>query len=425
MANISSIEFYLRKSVLGIDSTFTLNVYAINASYSIDPDVGSLLATKDLSDSSLTQSFQWITFTFDSPFEVSDTGYLGIAITSDGSAFAKTRLRFGLATDHSDAPQDPVDGSEQFYQGTIGGSWSDDNTQGIMYRVNSDEGVLNSSTTYDSNEINLSSDLGLRSYVSPSVSVPDKPTTPVPENEQIQIPGGIEIPLGWTDPGEGEANEADTFDVWFGTDLTGPSTKVASAIASTSWTVPSNINSLIGQQGGEYLNQAQTYQWRVDATNDAGTTTGDVWEFDTSLILGLGAPINPTPETEATGSSVHLSSVSYENGGGASAYRMYIRPSGGTYQLIKEFNSSGVAWGTSDTVPLAYFGLGPSTTYEWYVTATNGSFGVLDSLDGSTWEFTTRAYTGTGADAYYPVRDSLTLTRKLVAAANHKIWYED
>lgn len=91
-------------------------------------------------------------------------------------------------------------------------------------------------------------------------SVPLKPTTPSPADLAT---GVFLLPeLSWADGGG-----ADTYDVYFGTP--GDLVQIATAQAGLSITVLS------------VLEYNTVYNWRVDAINDEGTTTGDVWSFTT------------------------------------------------------------------------------------------------------------------------------------------------
>lgn len=82
---------------------------------------------------------------------------------------------------------------------------------------------------------------------------------------------------------------ADTYAVYAGVNLASLSL-VASGISSLSLAIPSVwlINSL--------LSYNTIYYWRVDATNEFGTTTGDTWYFTSMIfappVAGSGVSIN-------------------------------------------------------------------------------------------------------------------------------------
>ena len=90
--------------------------------------------------------------------------------------------------------------------------------------------------------------------------VPDKPINPSPSDTATGVTLD-ESQLSWDDGGD-----ADTFDVYFGPQ--GSVVLQSSAQAGTTWAIP------VGT-----LSYGVTYEWRIDATNDNGTTTGDTWTF--------------------------------------------------------------------------------------------------------------------------------------------------
>lgn len=92
--------------------------------------------------------------------------------------------------------------------------------------------------------------------------LPGKPTTPSPSDSASDITLD-ETPLGWVTGGD-----TDTYDVYFGE--TGNVSLVGSAQAGTEFTIDFGT-----------LAYGTTYEWRIDATNANGTTTGDTWDFNT------------------------------------------------------------------------------------------------------------------------------------------------
>ncbi|KKN01086.1 hypothetical protein LCGC14_1131240 [marine sediment metagenome] len=93
-------------------------------------------------------------------------------------------------------------------------------------------------------------------------ATPSKPITPAPSDSSTTVTLD-QTTLSWVDGGN-----ADTYDVYFG--LSGNMTLQSSAQAGLSW----SIDSLP-------LSYNTAYQWRIDATNVYGTTTGDTWGFTT------------------------------------------------------------------------------------------------------------------------------------------------
>lgn len=100
---------------------------------------------------------------------------------------------------------------------------------------------------------------------------PSKPINPTPTNVATDIALSTGQ-VSWEDGGD-----ADTYDVYFGP--SGNMTLRSSAQAGLNWTLPTGI-----------LEDYNTvYQWRIDATNASGTTTGDTWSF-TTLVFSPPVP---------------------------------------------------------------------------------------------------------------------------------------
>ncbi len=105
---------------------------------------------------------------------------------------------------------------------------------------------------------------------------PDKPVNPTPTDAAGDIVLGTGQ-VSWDDGGG-----ADTYDVYFGP--TGDITLRSFDQAGTTWDIPLEV--LFYDSG---------YEWRIDAVNAQGTTTGDTWTFDTLVY----AP--PLPSGQAPG----------------------------------------------------------------------------------------------------------------------------
>ncbi len=125
--------------------------------------------------------------------------------------------------------------------------------QGERHYYNDENGWIESSTQDN------------RAVVHGDSAAPSKPITPSPAD----VGTGVTLDqatLGWVDGGD-----ADTYDVYFGP--SGSMELQSEGQAGLSW----NIDSLP-------LLYNTAYQWRIDAVNAYGTTTGDTWTF-TALVF--------------------------------------------------------------------------------------------------------------------------------------------
>ncbi len=152
--------------------------------------------------------------------------------------------------------------------------------------------------------------------------LPGKPTTPSPADSASSITLD-ETPLGWVDGGN-----TDTFEIYYRAQG-GSWVLVGIAQAGITWAIPFGS-----------IDYGVTYEWRVDATNTSGTTTGDTWSFD---------------------------AISYD--------QIQI-----SFRLIAGGNG-------------------------------NGPYASTPGVQGTDWE-----YTG---------ESNMITVKKLLAAANNTIWYED
>jgi len=136
-------------------------------------------------------------------------------------------------------------------------------------------------------------------------------------------------------------------------------------------------------------------------------------------------PINPTPEHEGSGIALHDTTATWENGGGATSYNIYYGTLSGFLELVAE--------GVSDLEQVLIEGNFDhyGEIYYWRVDAVNDA-GVTQ---GDEWAFTTLIYnpvlpTGLslvdGEPTGTPTGENNMITvRRLVAAAENAIWYED
>jgi hypothetical protein len=136
--------------------------------------------------------------------------------------------------------------------------------------------------------------------------------------------------------------------------------------------------------------------------------------FSAKLGLVFTTPVgpptlsNPTPAHEATGIASSLTELSWEFSGDATSFDVYFGESG-SEELVAEGVET-TAW----SVPAA---LTHNSVYGWRVVAhTTG-----ETITGPTWTFTTMTL-----NPPIPTAENAMITkRRLIAAADDKIWYED
>lgn len=222
------------------------------------------------------------------------------------------------------------------------------------------------------------------SFLYPATLEPVNPT-PVDAAENIDIE---DAQLTWECDGE-----PDHYEVWFGTALGGPTLR--GTTGDKFWNVPFTLD--IGIE----------YEWKIVAIYGEDEASSEVWSFTTRpLSFYLSKPVNPTPEHEQSGVPISTATLTWENGGGATSYDVYIGE-GDSGSLVKVSDStSAVSYAIRD---LKY-----STTYYWRVDARN-QFG---EVQGDVWEFAIHSLQSAGQIAN-------VIKRRLVAAAKDRIWYEE
>lgn len=125
---------------------------------------------------------------------------------------------------------------------------------------------------------------------------PNKPTDPTPENNDT----GVDFSgftLSWLDGG----GDTETYNVYIGE--TGALTPVSVAQAGVSYvTTLAELQTIFSASPID-----QKIYWRVDATNEHGTTTGDEWNFDPRPAKATV----PSPAHEETGVKLSTTPLSY------------------------------------------------------------------------------------------------------------------
>lgn len=152
-----------------------------------------------------------------------------------------------------------------------------------------------------------------------------------------------------------------------------------------------------------------------------------IWGSD-ALVLP-GKPINPTPTDEASDITLHSITGTWESGGDTDSYNVYYGTLSGFLELVE----AGVTDLSLDLVEEKFSVYG-KISY-WRIDAVNEN----GTTQGDEWVFTTMTFapplpTGYSLDygedppvlAGTPTGESNMMTvRKLIVAANDKIWYED
>lgn len=145
-----------------------------------------------------------------------------------------------------------------------------------------------------------------------------------------------------------------------------------------------------------------------------------------------GKPTNPSPTDAASSITLDESPLSWDaSDPAADTYEVYFREQGDGWGLI------GIAQaGVSFTIDFGTLDYG--ITYEWRIDATN----VTGTTTGDTWSFDTITFNtilpgasggsgggggggGSGEESSPNGENNMLTLRRLVAAADNKIWYED
>ena len=235
----------------------TVSIRKTSGGKPIDGDLCSVTVAEGVISDFPTRA--WYTFTFDTSATLDDATQYAIVWRAPGGDAGNYFAPFGYGS-----------------SGYAGGGLVPGASSGTIWGV-----------------ISTTNDMDFRTYG--GTPLPGKPTNPSPTDTVTDITLD-ETPLSWdaSDP------EADTYNIYFriqGEDWV----EVSSAQAALEWAI------IFGTLG-----YGTTYEWRVDATNVYGTTTGDTWTFDsldfdqprTSFVLisgGSGAgPFDDPAGVEGT-----------------------------------------------------------------------------------------------------------------------------
>lgn len=222
-------------------------IVSIRATDGTGKPTGEDLCSVTVSDTEISDfpTRAWTTFTFDSSYGLSDATKYAIVFRATSGNGANFFSPFGYGSSGY------ADGA--YATGSNGTSWSAPSaTDDMDFRIYGEETVL-----------------------------PGKPTNPSPADTGTDITLD-ETPLSWdaSDPA------ADTYNIYF-------------RVQGEDWTEVSDL-----QEAVEWaitfgtLGYNTTYEWRVDATNEYGTTTGDTWSF---TCLAFAPPLPPGITLDGSG----------------------------------------------------------------------------------------------------------------------------
>ncbi len=190
---------------------------------------------------------------------------------------------------------------------------------------------------------------------------PGPPAGPNPAEGATDV--SVTTDLNWASSGN-----ADSYDVYFGTDPTPGPGDFRGSTSDSNWALPT-------------LHYSTQYYWRIVAKNDCGNSyEGPTWEFTTRSdpCPAIGATGSPNPTNGETGVSV-TADLSWASSSNADRYDVYF----GTDSTPDAGEWLGNTAGSDWSLPT----LDHSTIYYWKIVAKND---CGNSNEGPTWEFTTR-----------------------------------
>jgi len=173
---------------------------------------------------------------------------------------------------------------------------------------------------------------------------------------------------------------------------------------------------------------SRLYNWWVEVHNSAGGGERDSRDEDGyySFTTGDGTPskpTNPTPADAASDIVLSTDEVTWDDGGGSDDYDVYFGPTGS--MTLRESGQVGTTWDIPFEV-LLY-----ETSYSWRIDATN----AYGTTTGDTWSFDTIVFyppvpsgevSGAGGEhGGEGGKNNMVTVKRLVAAANNTIFFED
>jgi len=232
---LSSVKLYVKKFNDGIypHQDLGVNIYAVDGS---GFPTGASLAHGSISSEGISQdNWEFLEITLDDEVMVSAESTYAICFTTTGYKAGEDEVYWAYTAGNP-------------YAGGIGSHYVWEPPGGI-------------------GSAEWSAITGDHYFEEWGTAVPAKAKNPTPTDANSAVTLDQDT-IVWEDGGG-----ADTYDVYYGT-TSGDLILVSSAQTETSFTV-------WGMADGSPYDYEVTRYWRIDSTNDVGTTTGDEWSFTT------------------------------------------------------------------------------------------------------------------------------------------------
>ena len=181
-----------------------------------------------------------------------------------------------------------------------------------------------------------------------------------------------------------------------------------------------NVDGFLGT-GEEYTDGVRVYYWSTWYTN----ANQDMGFYCYGSDPLPGKATNPTPADEESGIALHSTTVTWESGGNTDSYNIYFGTLSGFLSLVAEGVTELEA--TLVTGNFTNYGFpqywrvdavndaGITQGDEWYLTTI-----LFDTIIPTGMSLVDGELTGTPTG-----ENNMITVRRLVAAANSKVWYED
>jgi hypothetical protein len=295
MAQIDSVQLYIKRVASQPGYHFNVNVRAATSTYSTNPGTGTVLGSKSiLYDDIPTGTPGWVTFTFDTPITISETGWYGVQFTTDTN-YAMTSIYWYTASDFGYDVSPPHTGEERSWHYN-GSAWVAD-VYWYTYRVNCtgvDSNVAETPTEITHQCSYADPGVGIRVYLEPAGTL-GKATNPSPANSATGVSLNLDT-LSWT-AATGTPDGYNVYLSWWGS--TSTLYTVGTTITISDW-VPLYA---------DRFSYSDMYTWRVDSVKEGeDTVTGDTWSFTTRTFDRVW------PTARDTSGNITTTDVAYYTG---------------------------------------------------------------------------------------------------------------